>query len=155
MAIRTLLFLLVLSIPTFAQVVTERHDKFKDITTFSYSGGYLNSKGIANVKFYAYYVKETKGYWLRFIRTGQRLVFDDRRSLIFLIDGQHTDFAAPVYDIDNESRSLKETLTFLATRQVLEDIANGRNVQFQLGTLEAELSEKQKKGVKELLESAK
>lgn len=150
------LLILLFVLPTFAQVEA-RYDKFKDQTVVSFNDGYVIGKDAVHgrIKFYAYYV-EKKGereYFLRFTDTNHlRLKFDDRRNLIFLVLGERIDFGKGGYNVTNEKYGLKESMTFPATKGDLELIARSPKVEFQLGTFEAELSEKQKQGVKELLE---
>lgn len=147
--------ILLLAVPTFAQI-TERYDKFKDTTIVQFNDGYIHGKApnVRTIKFYAYYTfksGEERHYRIMFSPLCRLLCFDQYRNLIFMADGERIEFGRGDYVVDRTRTDLNERIVFQTTKEELDKIASGKLVSFQLGRFEAELKEKQRQGIKELL----
>lgn len=143
------LLLLIFVMPAYSQIEV-KYDKFKDASIVSFDGGRV---GIA--KFHAYYTFKGErpsepDYWLMFSASCPRLCFVKERTLIFLADGERIELGRGHYDY-NPRAVRDERVIYSITKAQIEALASGRDVSFQLGRFEAELTEKQKKGIKELL----
>lgn len=139
------------------------YDKFKDKTT---------------VFFRAYFIDRTKNsksavkritFGAGFSFTGQKLenvdefifVFEsyenkwsflDNYSLIFLVDGNKITFKGNRNgEISRFGNTVTETLTYSVSRKDFEVIANSKVSEFQLANFEAELKDKPKQMVKNML----
>lgn len=147
-----LLLLTLFALPSLAQEVKTSYDKFKDVTTVTYKD---------RIQFNHFYVLATfKGqertdgtYWIIFTSPYTvRDHYDRRASLVFLADGERVTFNVPRYDLERNTQGLEERLYYTTNKDDLAKIANAKEVEFQLGRIVAKLSDKQKKGILEVLE---
>jgi hypothetical protein len=155
-----ILLILLLAVPCYSQITT-RYDKFKDASITTFSDGWVHAKTAhdgVRLKFYAYYthpgqVKRDEQYWLMFSNYCRLDCMGRGNNLIFLVDGNRMALGAGQYGLENlrAPLGLQERLLYSISREELDSIANAKEVSFQLGKFETELSEKQKAGIKELL----
>lgn len=144
---KCLLVIAFLALSVTAQIEA-KYDKFKDQTTVSFSDRYIGTKGGA-VRVHVSFIDkdpDTIRFTFRAL-LGREYRFLRTQGLVILADGER--FVSPrgKWATDKEWELLMHTID----RSELVKIAAAKKVELQLGRLEVELSEKQRKELKDLL----
>ncbi len=148
-----ILLILLLALPAYTQVKVN-YDKFKDqtiiatdevrldpITTLTVKGLHKGEKS-DDVQFYFLFRSHSRS-WL----------FLKSHGLIFLADGVRYDLGDGSHDGEvTRYANVRETMIYRIGRRDLETFAKASVLEMKLGGLEKTLDEKDKKGMKEILE---
>lgn len=147
-----------------AITILERYDKFKDRTTFATSHMYLKGTH-ASITFQAAFVSDGASASKPQVATlyidaddTVRRLFKGDRSLIFLMDGERLKLGEMSW-LDSTyipggryySGSVIDELGIVIPWETLAKIANGSNVEFQVGTVEAKLEPIHLEALKKLI----
>lgn len=158
-AMKTLALCLLLAAPVFAQEV--EYDKFKDRTLVYHRDGFINARKGTTPPVYAVQLttwfefagakldKPPEAFLIRFqARVYRAWAFLHDSRLIFLADGERIALGSGT----RSSSMAVETVTYEVDRETLTKIVNAAKVEMQLGSFEAEVSEKQRAGIKKVLD---
>lgn len=157
---KTLILICVLCFSTTAQDIKTEYDKFKDITSISFEGGYVlppKTNQAPNVKMRTMFVFDgpkmrTKVplFLMSFTAVCYRSCPFEDAGLIFLADGEKVELSRVRSDLNTGHRPFTESLRFSITREDFEKIASAKKVELQIGWYEAEFNSKQLQGLAEL-----
>lgn len=150
---------LLLAAPVFAQEV--EYDKFKDMSTVYYRSGYIGeSKGGRRARFvqltaWFTFPGQKLGtvpdkFTLRFqtVVYGSWLWLNERR-LLLIVDGDRLNLGEGQRTSEG---GRVESVFFRVDRETLTKIADAGKVEMQVGPFESEIGEKQRAGIKKVLD---
>lgn len=150
---KTLLLVLLIALPSFAQKV--EYDKFKDKTTVSGESVRLERSIVMAVK--ASHDGQTPTEirpYLIFWSTSRSWSFLRSHGLIILADGERIDLGDGTHDghvRGGRSVSVAEVMIYPISRSDLEKIVKATAVEMKLGFMEMKLEDKDKRGLREVL----
>ncbi len=138
--------------------VNDKYDRFKDVTIVSTSkmlvrGNKRSIRAYAEYSFAGKTQKKPEKVSLYFYASAARPLFrEDSLELNFLVDDKRISFGEmKLADEEKTKTTTKQTVVFTMPYETFEQIANGKKVEFQIGTLEYKLTDVHLEAFRKLL----
>ena len=155
MSVMKILLFLLLALPAYPQVKVN-YDKFKDQTIITSDGAHITPSLRMVVKaLHKGTHADDVQYFLLFQSFGKEWKYLKNHGLIFLADGDRIEFGNGWHDGKVSSSryvNVEEVMTYRISKEDLERFSNSSSLELKLGFTEAKLGERDKKGLKEMLE---
>jgi hypothetical protein len=137
--------------------VSDKYDRFKDITIISTSK--MLVRGKRSIRAYAEYnyagknqTKPEKVTLYFYVSASRPLFREDDLELNFLVDDKRVSLGKMRLAEEEKTRTLvKQTISISMPYETFEQIANGKKVEFQIGTLEYKLTDVHLEAFRKLL----
>lgn len=128
--------------------VNDKYDRFKDVTVISTTkmlvrGNKRSIRTYAEYSFAGKTQKKPEKVSLYFYASAARPLFrEDNLELNFLVDDKRISLGEmKLADEEKTKTTTKQTVVFTMPYETFEQIANGKKVEFQIGTLEYKLTD--------------